>query len=106
MIPKNHQPGKWKLTVDLSHPVAASVNEGIEPELCSLKYTSVDEAVKLILQQGQAAELAKLNIESAYRVVPVHPTDRFLLGMEWRKKLYVDTALPFGLRLAPKFSML
>ena len=62
VIPKNHQPGKWRLIVDLSHPVGASVNEGIEPELCSLKYSSVDEAVKLILQQGQAAELAKLDI--------------------------------------------
>ena len=35
VIPKNHQPGKWRLIVDLSHPPGASVNDGIEPELCT-----------------------------------------------------------------------
>ena len=28
--------------------------------------------------------------------------DRLLLGMRWKEKLYLDTALPFGLRSAPK----
>ena len=34
--------------------------------------------------------------------MPVHPEDRPLLGMAWKGKLFVDTALPFGLRSAPK----
>ena len=46
--------------------------------------------------------MAKVDIESAYRMVPVHPSDRHLLGMEWKGNIYVDTALPFGLRSAPK----
>lgn len=37
--------------------------------------------------------LAKQDIESAYRIIPVHPDDRPLLGMRW-KVTYVDTALP------------
>ena len=37
----------------------------------------------------------------AYRHIPVHPQDRFLLGMMWQGKVYVDTILPFGLRSAP-----
>ena len=102
VIPKRHQPGKWRLITDLSHPPGASVNDGIEPELCSLSYTSVDDAVRLILQKGYGAQLAKLDMESAYRQVPVHPDDRFLLGMKWKGNLYVDAALPFGLRSAPK----
>ena len=32
----------------------------------------------------------------------MHPQDRYLLGMCWDGKLYVDAALPFGLRSAPK----
>ena len=36
-------------------------------------------------------------------MVPVHPQDRPLLGVEWEGRVYVDTALPFGLRSAPKF---
>ena len=54
------------------------------------------------LQKGYGAQLAKLDMESAYRQVPVHTDDRFLLGMKWKGNLYVDTALPFGLRYAPK----
>ena len=82
VIPKNHQPGKWRLIVDLSHPEGGSVNDGIEPELCSLRYTSVDEAVRRVIRKGRGTELAKFDIESAYRTVPVHPDDRPLLGDE------------------------
>ena len=32
----------------------------------------------------------------------MHPDDRQLLGMEWNGELFVDTALPFGLRSSPK----
>jgi len=35
-------------------------------------------------------------------MVPVHPQDRLLLGMVWKGQRYVDGALPFGLRSAPK----
>ena len=78
------------------------MNDGIEKELCSLKYVTVDEAVRAIRVTGSGAYLAKFDIESAYRLVPVHPDDRHLLGMRWKGKLYIDAALPFGLRSAPK----
>ena len=38
VIPKNHQPGKWRLIVDLSSPAGKSVNNGIPSDLCSLTY--------------------------------------------------------------------
>ena len=54
------------------------------------------------MQLGKGALLAKLDIQSACRLVPVHPTDRHLLGVEWRGKCYVDGMLRFNLRSAPK----
>ena len=45
VIPKPHQPGKWRLILDLSDPEGNSVNDGIEPDLCSLTYASIDDAV-------------------------------------------------------------
>ena len=101
-IPKAHQPGQFRLILDLSHPEGTSVNDGIEPELCSLKYTSVSEAVKRVMAMDPGVHLTKIDIESAYRIMPVHPEDRNLLGMEWKGKQYIDLALPFGLRSAPK----
>ena len=59
-------------------------------------------AAQRVLSLGKGTLLAKVNLKSAYRMVPVHPEDRHLLGMEWQGKELVDTALPFGLRFAPK----
>ena len=91
VIPKLHQPGKWRLIVDLSHPSGASINDGASRELCSLTYASVDDATKLVLEagHGRGAILAKLDVQSAYRNVLVHPDDRPLLGMEWNGELGV-----------------
>ena len=101
VIPKRYKPNKWRLIVDLSSPGSASVNDGIDKEMCSLSYTSVDAVVEKILDLGRNALLAKLDIKQAYRMIPVHPQDRLLLGMEWEEYVYVDKALPFGLRSAP-----
>ena len=101
VIPKG-QTGKWRLIVDLSHPKGHSVNDGILPHLCSLQYVTIDEAVKGIIQRGQGTLLAKIDVKSAFRLLPVHPADRHLLGMEWQGGIYIDTCLPFGLRSAPK----
>jgi hypothetical protein len=102
VVPKGHTPGRWRLITDLSHPEGGSVNEGIEAQLCSLKYTSVESVAIAAQRLGRGALLAKLDIRSAYRLVPVHPQDRYLLGVEWEGRHYVDSALPFGLRSAPK----
>ena len=101
VIPKG-QTGRWRLIVDLSHPKGQSVNDGIPKQLCSLKYITIDEAIKGIIQLGRGALLAKIDIKSAFRLIPVHPADRHMLGMKWGEVVYIDTCLPFGLRSAPK----
>ena len=63
-------------------PENRSVNDGIAPESCSLSYTTVDCAAELVRSRGRGALLAKLDIESAYRIVPIHPDDRSVLGMK------------------------
>ena len=75
VIPKNLQPGKWRLIVDLSHPKGKSVNDGIPKHLCSLKYITLEDAVQQILTLGPGALLAKIDIKSAFRLLPVHPAD-------------------------------
>ena len=102
VIPKRNKPGKWRLILDLSAPSGMSVNDGISTEASSLHYASVDDAAQIILASGPQVWLAKLDIERAYRNVPIHVQDRHLLGMEWHGMLLADTVLPFGLRAAPK----
>ena len=93
IIPKGHTPGKWRLITDLSHPPGASVNNGIDLDLCSLSYVTVDEVVKTAAELGRGAVLAKVDIQSAYRLIPVHPDDRPLLAMQWKGRIIVDAVL-------------
>ena len=102
LVPKPHQAGKWRLIVDLSSPRLQSVNASISKEFASITYARVDEAVSTILYLGRGALLAKLDLKNAYRIVPVHPNDQHLLGVTWKGHTYIDRALPFGLRSAPK----
>ena len=105
VILKGHTPGKWRLITDLSSPKGLSVNDGIAPPLCTLRYVTVDEIAAVAATLGRGALIAKLDIESAYRIVPVHPDDRPLLGIQWQGAIYIDAILPFGLRSAPKMFM-
>ena len=101
VIPKKHKPDAWRLILDLSHPESHNVNDGINKDLCSLPYVSLDDLIACIMVTGKGSMLAKLDIKHAYRNVPVHPEDRRLLGMCWKDIVYVDATLPFGLRSAP-----
>jgi len=82
-------------------PEGYSVNDGISKEECSFHYTSVDLAVEQIKKMGPGSLVAKMDIERAYRNIPVAPEYRRLLGLEWQSETYVDKVLPFGLHSAP-----
>ena len=97
-----HKPDKWHMIVNLSSPKGSSVNDAISRELCRVTYTSIDHAVALARGLGRGALLAKLNLKDAYRAVPVHPSDQRLLAVSWKRSIFIDKALPFGLRSAPK----
>ena len=68
----------------------------------SLTYTSVDQVDATITTVGWGTLLAKIDIEAAYWLIPVHPDDRCLQAVEWESSIYIDPTLPFGLRSAPK----
>ena len=102
VIPKKHQPGKLRLIVGLYHLRGANINDGVDLQLCSLSYTSVEAAATKVLELGSGSLLAKLDLESAYRMIPVHPQDRPLLGMKWKEETLLDTVLSFVLQSAPK----
>ena len=59
VIPKSHQPNKWRLIVDLSHPKEKSANNSIRKDSCSMLYISVDDTIRQIITLGQGTLLAK-----------------------------------------------
>ena len=95
IIPKK-SPGEFRLIHHLSYPAGSSVNDGIPKELATVKYATIDDAIRLIKSLGKGCFLAKTDIKSAFRIIPVSPHDFPLLGMEWQGKFYFDKCLPMG----------
>ena len=46
--------------------------------------------------------MAKVDVKSVYRNVPILSHDQWLMGVLWEGSLYIDTAFPFGLQSALK----
>ena len=60
VIPKSGQKRRWRLIVYLFYPEGKSVNDGIDPGLCSLKYVRVDDVVRRLLQLGPGGRWLRL----------------------------------------------
>jgi len=84
-----------------SSPKGCIVNNGILKEECMFHYASVDLAVAKLRQLGIGTLMVKMDIQRAYRNIPVAPSDQRLLGFRWQSQIHVDKALPFGLHSTP-----
>ena len=98
VIPKGHT-GKWCPIVDLSSPPGSSVNDGIDPTLCSLIYISVDTVAEKVAQLGRGKFLGKVDVKSAYRIQRIACCWQYS-GVEepsWIHGCLLDCDLPWGL---------
>ena len=100
VIPKKNS-SKFRAILNLSSPVGSSVNDYIDKDCFSMHYSRIDDAIFHLTQLGKGALMSKLDIKSAFRLIPVHPCDWPLLGYCIDNKFYYDTVLPFGLRSSP-----
>ena len=85
---------------NLSYPCNNSVNDFIDLEFCSVRYSSIDDAVKIIQQLGKGAQLSKCDIKSAFRLLRIFPGDFDQLGFVFQDKYYFDKCLPFGVSIS------
>ena len=70
----------WRLITHLSFPNHNSVNDFIDPNETSVQYTLFDQVVQIIAKYGKGAAIAKCDIKSAFRLLPIYPGDFDLLG--------------------------
>ena len=80
LVPKK-APGEFRLIHHLSWPEGELVNDFINPEMCSVKYSCFDDAIQLILKVGQGGKLAKCDVKSAFRFLLIHHLDFKLIGL-------------------------
>ena len=60
-----------RMIMHLSYPYGGSINDFIDPEKAVTKYQSFQDAVKLVVQLGRFCWLAKGDVQSTFRVVPI-----------------------------------
>ena len=97
-IREKSTPGSFRLLHNLSYPYdITSVNGGIPQTYKTVKYATIQSAVKVINSLGRGCFMAKADIKSAYRLIPVHPSQFHLLGFSWRENYYFDKFLPMGM---------
>lgn len=99
LVPKK-TPGEFRLIHHLSYPRCSSdnssVNEGISSEFSTVQYAGIEDAINQLKKCGSGSFMAKTDIKSAFRIIPVHPSDHDLLGFSFRNSFYYDTCLPMG----------
>ena len=95
IVPKK-APGEYRLIHHLSYPKGKSVNDFIDKTFASVHYTTFDDAVDCLIRVGPGCFMSKTDIDSAFRLIPVHPNDHPLLGFQFQGLYYHDSCLPFG----------
>ncbi len=100
VIPKAEK-GKFRVIHHMSHPENDSVNHFIDKESFSLSYVRIDDAIKIIQKLGRGTLMAKFDLETAFRLVPVNRKSLHLQGIYWKSQYYVDLVLCMGLRSSP-----
>lgn len=86
------------MIIDLSFPKHSSINDGIHDIFAKVNYQSVEDAIRKILDCGPTPFLAKCDVKSAFRLLPVRPDMYHLLGFHWQDSFYFDKCLPMGAR--------
>ena len=100
VVPKKHY-SEWRTIYHLSYQEGDSINDHIPKDPYALQYVRVDDAIRILQSLGPGSFMAKTDLNSAFRLIPIHPADWHLLGIYWQSQYYVDLYLPFGLRSAP-----
>jgi hypothetical protein len=97
------QEGTWRRIHHLSSPREHSVNDYIPQAWGTHAYIRFDDAVAAVQACGPGAVLITRDLADAFRHIPVHTDDWWLLGFGWMGTWWCNQFLPFGCRTSPAF---
>lgn len=95
LIPK--KTGGFRLITHLSYPESNSVNHFIDTEYSTVKYSKFDNAIAIVQRLGKGAKIGKMDLKSAFRLLPVYPGCFDLLGFQFNGYYFIDKMMVMGL---------
>jgi hypothetical protein len=64
--------------------------------ISTVQYSSFDKAISIVKKLEKNALIAKMDIKSAFRLLPVYPGDFNLLGFKIDSDYFIDKCMPMG----------
>lgn len=94
---------KRRIIVDLSFPEGDNVNAYVHKNRLfgvfhEHRLPTVLDTIQVVERMDYQVKLAMLDVERAYRNIPVCPLDLPLLGIKVGNSFFIDAAMPFGAR--------
>lgn len=99
IVPKK-EPNSYRLIHNLSFPDKESLNYVTDKSNSTVHYASFDDALSLLVRFGRGALMAKADIKSAFRLLPIIPSGFNSLGFYFDGMYYFDKCLPMGFTLS------
>ena len=75
-----------------------SVNDSVPDDRSTVHYATINDAVNIFKNLDAGCYMAKTDIKSAFRIIPVHALDYPLLAIKWEDLYYFDRCLAMGLK--------
>lgn len=79
IVPKS-EPGEFRIIHDLSYPKKNSVNTNIPKENSVVQLDTIDWVISLVQHYGPYCLMAKTDVDDAFRIIPIDPSDYHLIG--------------------------
>jgi hypothetical protein len=94
------KPGKFCFVQDFSFPCEAGVHPPLNSEINANNFTCewgfFHNIISIILACPIGTQVATLDVDAAYRQMPVHPDNQVHMVVAWEGKVWLDHCVPFG----------
>ncbi|CDO77105.1 hypothetical protein BN946_scf184501.g10 [Trametes cinnabarina] len=100
----SQEPGKLRLIQNCSFrdEDGVSVNDMISSEDFPTRWGTATEVAEIIADAPPGLQMATLDVDSAFRRIPIHPAHKQYLVIQQREgEFFIDHVCPFGVRSGP-----
>ena len=80
----------------MSYPPGNSVNDFIDEKLTAVQYSKFEYVISIIQTLCEHVKIGKIDIKSAFRLLPCYPGDFDLLGFKIGGMYHIDKCMPMG----------
>jgi hypothetical protein len=105
LVPKTNAPGKHRLIQDFSFPrhdpFLSSINDNINTDDFPCEWGTFAEVALLVINAPTGTEAATLDVDAAFRRVPIRPDQQPFFVISWEDLFYIDHTAPFGPSSSP-----